>query len=67
VNRKAANPILLLSESAKTSIIAAAAKAHPNETGGILIGVHTENGQPGVFPLKWPLQLSGEFVYVSES
>jgi hypothetical protein len=21
----------------------------------------------GVFPLKWPLQLSGEFVYVSES
>lgn len=48
MNRKAANPILLLSESAKTSIIAAAAKAHPNETGGILIGVHTENGQPWV-------------------
>ncbi|TCJ68367.1 UNVERIFIED_ORG: hypothetical protein EDC92_1534 [Dietzia maris] len=24
-------------------------------------------GPYGVFPLKWPLQLSGEFVYVSES
>ena len=27
----------------------------------------TATSQVGVFPLKWPLQLSGEFVYVSES
>jgi proteasome lid subunit RPN8/RPN11 len=46
MNRKAAAPILLLSESAQASMIAAAAKAHPNETGGILIGVHTDGGQP---------------------
>ena len=33
-----------------------------------LRAVHAGTGyQYGVFPLKWPLQLSGEFVYVSES
>ncbi len=48
MNRKASNPILLLSESAQASMIAAAAKAHPNETGGILIGVHTNSGHPWV-------------------
>lgn len=48
MNRKAANPVLLLSESAQASMIAAAARAHPNETGGILIGVHTNGGHPWV-------------------
>jgi proteasome lid subunit RPN8/RPN11 len=48
MNRKAANPVLLLSESAHASMIAAATKAHPNETGGILIGVHTNDGHPWV-------------------
>jgi len=48
MNRKADYPILLLSESAQASMIAAAANAHPNETGGILIGVHTDDGAPWV-------------------
>lgn len=48
MNRKAAPPILLLSESAQATMIDAAAKAHPNETGGILIGVHTDGGHPWV-------------------
>lgn len=48
MNRKAATPILLLSESAQASMTAAAAKAHPNETGGILIGVHNDGGHPWV-------------------
>lgn len=29
-------------------MLAAAAKAHPNETGGILLGVHTDGGHPWV-------------------
>ena len=48
MNLKAAIPILLLSESAQASMIAAAAKAHPLETGGILVGVHTDGGHPWV-------------------
>lgn len=48
MNRNAANPVLLLSESAQASMIAAAARAHPKETGGILIGVHTNDGHPWV-------------------
>ncbi|MEU0094799.1 Mov34/MPN/PAD-1 family protein [Kribbella sp. NPDC006257] len=48
MNRKAATAILLLSESAQASMIAAAVKADPNETGGILIGVHTNGGHPWV-------------------
>ena len=31
------------------------------------IGICYGQAGIGVFPLKWPLQLSGEFVYVSES
>ncbi|MGH3973813.1 MAG: Mov34/MPN/PAD-1 family protein [Pseudonocardiaceae bacterium] len=46
--RKAkATPLLVLSESAQTAMIDAAAKAHPDETGGILIGVYVDN-QPWV-------------------
>lgn len=41
-------PVLVLSESAQVSMLAAAAKAHPNETGGILIGVHTRGEVPWV-------------------
>lgn len=48
MNIKAVIPILLLSESAQVSMIAAAANAHPKETGGILIGVHTTGGHPWV-------------------
>ncbi|TWS22794.1 hypothetical protein FK268_17450 [Tsukamurella sputi] len=48
MNRKAAPPILLLSESAQATMLGAAATAHPNETGGILIGVHTDGGDPWV-------------------
>ncbi|WP_083837767.1 Mov34/MPN/PAD-1 family protein [Brachybacterium squillarum] len=48
MNHSDATPILLLSESAHFSLITAAAKAHPNETGGILVGVHTDAGHPWV-------------------
>ncbi|MWV57782.1 Mov34/MPN/PAD-1 family protein [Rathayibacter sp. VKM Ac-2754] len=46
MTRNAAGPILLLSESAQASMITAAAEAHPNETGGILVGVQTDGGHP---------------------
>ena len=35
--------------------------------GIVVIGLAGAGVGVGVFPLKWPLQLSGEFVYVSES
>ena len=38
-------PLLLVSESAHAAMIAAAARAHPDETGGVLVGVQS-NGQP---------------------
>jgi len=38
-------PLLLISETAQATMTAAAAHAHPNETGGILIGVHLD-GHP---------------------
>jgi proteasome lid subunit RPN8/RPN11 len=40
-------PVLVLSESAETAMVVAAARAHPNETGGILVGVHLD-GEPWV-------------------
>ncbi|WP_296604657.1 Mov34/MPN/PAD-1 family protein [Nocardioides sp.] len=40
-------PLLVVSESAESAMVAAAAKAHPNETGGILIGVYLDD-QPWV-------------------
>lgn len=56
-----------------TAVVAGGALAVPpvaRGAGGFcavigLLGV--VQGRTGVFPLKWPLQLSGEFVYVSES
>ena len=41
------SPHLLVSESAHHAMSAAARRAHPNETGGILVGVHID-GQPWV-------------------
>lgn len=41
------DPILHVSESAKNHMASAAARAHPNETGGILVGVHLD-GHPWV-------------------
>lgn len=42
-----ASPRLLLTESARTAMTTAAARAHPYETGGILVGVQAD-GQPWV-------------------
>lgn len=47
MTRRTERPVLVLSESAQTSMFAAATNAHPNETGGILVGVHLD-GQPWV-------------------
>ena len=47
MNRRTPAPLLVISESAKAAMVAAAAKAHPDETGGILVGVHVDN-QPWV-------------------
>lgn len=41
------HPELLVSEAAQSTMTTAAARAHPNETGGILIGVYAK-GQPWV-------------------
>lgn len=40
-------PVFFVSESAQEAMTVAAAAAHPNETGGILIGVH-QDGHPWV-------------------
>lgn len=42
-----ARPFLLISESAHAAMVAAAAHAYPDETGGILVGVQS-GGQPWV-------------------
>lgn len=47
MNRTAIAPVLIMSESAQAAMFAAATKAHPNETGGILVGVHLDK-QPWV-------------------
>lgn len=47
MNRRTSAPLFFLSESVKAAMVAAAAHAHPYETGGILIGVHLDN-QPWV-------------------
>lgn len=41
------SPLLLVSETAQSTMTAAALQAYPNETGGILIGVHLD-GEPWV-------------------
>jgi proteasome lid subunit RPN8/RPN11 len=41
-------PRLWLSERAQTTIEEAARRAHPDETGGVLVGVHSANGRPWV-------------------
>ena len=41
-------PVLALSESARNTMVAAARRAHPNETGGILVGVDLDDGNPWV-------------------
>lgn len=41
------DPVLNVSESAKAQMASAAARAHPNETGGVLVGVYLD-GQPWV-------------------
>ncbi|KIU14062.1 MULTISPECIES: Mov34/MPN/PAD-1 family protein [Mycobacteriaceae] len=38
---------LFMSETAQSAMTTAAARAHPNETGGILVGVHTD-GHPWI-------------------
>lgn len=43
----AAKPRLLMTETARSALTAAATRAHPYETGGILIGVHAD-GHPWV-------------------
>jgi proteasome lid subunit RPN8/RPN11 len=45
--RGGSDPVLALSESAQAAMIAAAARSHPNETGGILVGVE-HAGHPWV-------------------
>ncbi|GAA2821439.1 Mov34/MPN/PAD-1 family protein [Crossiella cryophila] len=40
-------PLLLVSETAQATMVASAARAHPTEAGGILVGVHVD-GQPWV-------------------
>ncbi len=40
-------PVLYIAETAHHTMSVAAKKSHPNETGGILVGVHL-NGQPWV-------------------
>jgi proteasome lid subunit RPN8/RPN11 len=47
MNRRTPTPLLVISESAQAAMFAAAARAHPNETGGILVGVHLDK-QPWV-------------------
>lgn len=47
MNRRTPAPLLVVSESAQAAMVAAAAQAHPYETGGLLIGVHLDN-QPWV-------------------
>lgn len=47
MNRRTPIPLLVLSESAQAAMIGAATKAHPDETGGILVGVYVDN-QPWV-------------------
>jgi proteasome lid subunit RPN8/RPN11 len=47
MSRQDNSPVLLIAETAQASMTAAAAQAHPNETGGVLIGVY-DDGQPWV-------------------
>ncbi len=47
MNNIPTRPLLLVAESAQTSMSTAAAHSHPDETGGILIGVYLD-GQPWV-------------------
>jgi len=47
MNRRTSAPLLVISESAKAAMIVAATKAHPEEIGGILVGVQVGN-EPGV-------------------
>lgn len=42
------SPVLALSESARDTMMAAASRANPYETGGILIGVDLRDGHPWV-------------------
>ncbi|MGI5190356.1 Mov34/MPN/PAD-1 family protein [Promicromonospora sp. CA-289599] len=47
MSRPTSSPQLILSESAEYGMIRAAIKAHPTETGGILLGVYVD-GKPWV-------------------
>lgn len=47
MNAPKGSPLLVLSESAQAAMACAATSAFPNETGGILVGVHLD-GQPWV-------------------
>jgi proteasome lid subunit RPN8/RPN11 len=41
-------PVLKITEAAQTAMVAAASHAHPDETGGILVGVYLEEEIPWV-------------------
>lgn len=43
MNHRHAAPLLVLAESAEAAMVAAAIKAHPLETGGILLGVYLDD------------------------
>ena len=63
MNRRVAAPLLVLSESAKELMLAAATEAYPNETGGILIGVYLDEAPWATCAVEIPTPDRGHHHY----